>query len=36
MKVTDNTTQVLKIVATDGEQTVTREYDLSELTCNQS
>lgn len=36
MKVTDNTAQVLKIVATNGVQTVTAEYDLSELTCNQS
>lgn len=36
MKITDNTTQVIKIVATNGMQTVTAEYDLSGLTCNES
>lgn len=31
-KITDKDTQVFKIVSTDGENTITRTYDLSGLT----
>lgn len=34
MQIADKDTQKVKIVATNGVQTVTKEYDLSGLTCN--
>lgn len=33
-KVTDKDTQKFKVVITDGEDTITKEYDLTGLTCN--
>ena len=36
MQINDKDEQVIKIVATNGTQTVTAEYDLSGLTCNES
>ena len=36
MQINDKDAQVIKIVATNGTQTVTAEYDLSGLTCNES